>query len=90
MPENRSVWNSNDQGVKEETFIQNGWRGGDGQLGWRGRGKEGAGGLGQARRRLAERVVLHLCADKPGGTTGERDRLRNPGFQYEEIKPQNL
>ena len=31
--ENRPVWKSNNQGVKEETFIQTGRRGGDGQPG---------------------------------------------------------
>ena len=36
MPENQTVWKSNNQGVKEETFIQIGRRGGDGQSGWRG------------------------------------------------------
>ena len=36
------------------------------------------------------RVVPHLHADKPGGTTEEQDRPHNPGFQREEIKPQNL
>ena len=33
LSENRTVWKSNNQGVKEETFIQTGRRGGDGQLG---------------------------------------------------------
>ena len=32
----------------------------------------------------------HSRADKLGGTTGERDRLHNPGCQRREIKPQNL
>ena len=72
---------SNNQGVKEETFIQTGRRGRDGQPGWRGL---------MARWWLAEQVVPHLCAHKQGGTTGERDRLCNAGFQSEEIKPQNL
>ena len=36
QPENRTVWKSDNQGVKEETFIQTSRRGGDGQLGWRG------------------------------------------------------
>ena len=31
LPENRTVWNSNNQGIKE-TFIQNGRRGGEGQM----------------------------------------------------------
>ena len=35
----------------------------------------------EVRRWLAERVVPHLRADKLGGTTGEQDRLHNPGFQ---------
>ena len=35
-------------------------------------------------------MVPHLCADKPGGTTGEQDRPCNPGLQSGEIKPQNL
>ena len=33
LPENRTVWKSNNQGVKEETLIQNGRRDGDEQLG---------------------------------------------------------
>ena len=45
---------------------------------------------GQVRQQLAEQVVPHLCVDKPTGTTGERDRPLNPGFQCREIKPQNL
>ena len=69
------------QGVKEKTFIQTGRRGRDGQP--EGRGLS-------ARWQLAGRVILHLHADKLGGTTGERDRPRNPGFQLGEIKPQNL
>ena len=36
LKENQTVGNSNNQGVKEEKFIQMGRRGGDGQLGWRG------------------------------------------------------
>ena len=33
LTENQTVWKSNNQGVKEETFIQTGRRGGDGQRG---------------------------------------------------------
>ena len=33
LPENQTVWKSDNQGVKEETFIQAGRRGGDGQPG---------------------------------------------------------
>ena len=36
LTENRTVWKSDNQGDKEETFIQTSRRGGDGQLGWRG------------------------------------------------------
>ena len=32
MPENQVVWKSDKQGVKEETFIQTGRRGGDDAL----------------------------------------------------------
>ena len=45
---------------------------------------------GQGRQQLADPVVPHLCADKLGGTTGERERLSNPWFQHGKLKPQNL
>ena len=35
-------------------------------------------------------AVPHSCVDKLKGTTGERDRLYNSGFQRGEIKPRNL
>ena len=41
-------------------------------------GKAAAGEQGQVRWQLVEWVA------------GERDRLSNPGFQHQEIKPQNL
>ena len=81
LPENRTVWKSDNQEVKEETFIQTSRKGGNRQLGQRGH---------VARWWLVEWAVLHLCVEKPGGTTGEKDRLCNPGFQCREIKPQNL
>ena len=34
-------------------------------------------------------VVPHLHVDKPEGTTGERFRPCNPGFQHRKRKPQN-
>ena len=37
---------------------------------------------------MADRAVSHLRVDKPGGTTGEQDKPRNPGFKLREIKPQ--
>ena len=36
LPENRTVWKSDNQGVKEETFIETGRRGRDRKLGQRG------------------------------------------------------
>ena len=61
--------------VKEETFIQT-WRWcGDGQPGWRDTWQGGSwGGLGWVRQWLAEQTVPRLCADKPGGTTGQQHR----------------
>ena len=42
LTENPTVWKSDNQGIKEEKFIQTGIRGGDGQLGredlWQGGG----------------------------------------------------
>ena len=35
MPENQTVWKSDNKGVKEETFIQTGRRGRDRELGQR-------------------------------------------------------
>ena len=81
LPENGTVRRSNNQGVKEETFILTGRGGGDGQPGWR---------RLVARQWLEDQEAPHLTVDKPGGTTGEQDRSRNPGFQHGEIKPQNL
>ena len=45
---------------------------------------------GWSRQRLVVWVVPLFPDDKPGGTTGERARPCNPGFQHGEIKPQNL
>ena len=45
LAENRTVWKSNNQADKEETFIQTGRMGRDGQPGWRGHtSKVAAGG----------------------------------------------
>ena len=43
LPENQIVWKSDSQGITEETFIQTGRRGRDGQPGQRGRGKAAVG-----------------------------------------------
>ena len=37
---------------------------------------------------LADPEAPRLHTDKPGGMVGERSRLRNPGLQPGEIKPQ--
>ena len=87
---------SDNQGDKKETFVQTGRRGGDGQLGRKGlmatrldpemwRTVEQT---GKAVQLLADPTAPHLHMDKPGGTAGERNRLRNPGLQLREIKPQ--
>ena len=62
LPKNQTVWKSNNQGVKEETFIQTGSRDGERQLGQRGF---------TARWWLVEWAVPYLGADKLGETTGE-------------------
>ena len=74
LPENRTIWKSDKQEVKEETFIQTSRRAEMGN--W------GGGGGGPARRRLADQKVPHLPVDKPGGTTGDGDRLHNPALQH--------
>ena len=45
---------------------------------------------GWARQRLADRGVPQVRAVKSVGTTGERDRLHNPGFQCREINFQEV
>ena len=85
LTENQTVWKSDNQGVKEETFIQTSRRGGDGQPS----GEDSQQGGGWWNRWLVEPAVPHLHTDKPGGTTGKRERPPNPGFQCREIKPQN-
>ena len=88
MIENQTVEKSNNQGVKEETLIQTGSGGETDSQVERTPGKAASGGLDEV---VACRLgVPHSCADKPGGTTGERDRLHNTRFQCGEIKPQSL
>ena len=64
------LWKSDNQGVKEETFIQTGRKGGDGQTGWS-RLATRQWLVDQVRWWLTEWVVPHLHADKLGGTTRE-------------------
>ena len=55
LPENQNVWKSNNQGVKEETSIQTGKRGGNGQLAReRTYSKTASGGPGQAKQWLRD------------------------------------
>ena len=78
LPENQTVWKSDNQAVKE-TFIQTGRWSRDRKLGQRGC---------VARWQLAYGLVSHSRADKLEGTTGELDRPRKPGFQHGKLKPQ--
>ena len=66
---------SDNHGVKEETFIQTSKRGRDRQPGWRGHAAKWQ-LVDQARWRLVEWAVPHLCADKLGGTTGEWEPMQ--------------
>ena len=79
LPENRTVWKSDNQGVKEDTFIQTGRHRQPG-----GEDMEQGDTLGWARQWLADSVVPHLNVNKLGGTTGEQDRPCNPQFQPRE------
>ena len=84
MTENRTVWKSDNQGDKEETFIQTGsWAAGAERT----HGKAASGGLrevvdcgtGQARLQLADPkrwwladpAAPHSSIDRLGGTAGE-------------------
>ena len=84
MTENPTVWKSNNQGDKEETFMHTGRRGGDGQMG----GEDLQQGVGWWTGQSVDRAVPHSCADELGGKAGERNRPCNPGLQCGEIKPQ--
>ena len=48
------------------------------------------GGPGQARWQLVDWTAPRLCVDKLGGTTGERDRSRNPRLQHRQNKASDL
>ena len=58
---NQTVWKSDNQGVKEETFIQTGSRGRDRKSGWKGR-MTGQQQADQARQPLLEGAVhIYMC-----------------------------
>ena len=94
LTENRTSWKLDKQGDKEETFIQTSSRGGDGQPGQRGL-VAGQRLVDPVRwqivelKQLVDPAAPHSCIDKLEGMVGERNRLRNPGLQLREIKPQN-
>ena len=50
--------------------------------------RQTVGQTGQAVRPPADPAAPHLHIDKPGGTAGDQNRLRNPGLQLREITPQ--
>ena len=75
---------SNNQGDKEETFIQTGRTGGDGQRGLS--GKAAADGPSQVVDCEAGWANLQLAHRAAAGGPG--DRPHNPEFQLREIKPQ--
>ena len=58
MPENQTVWKSDNQGVKE-TNIQTGRRGSDGKPGQQGHVKVAAGEPGQVRQKMADWDTTH-------------------------------
>ena len=79
MTENRTTRKSNEQGDKEESFIQTSRRSRDGQPGRRGLIATQqvpetwwiVEGMGQAVWPLADPTTSHSHIDKPGGMAGE-------------------
>ena len=69
MPEIRTVWKSDHQGLKENTFSQTGRRGGDGPMGQ---------GGNAGRQQLEDQEVPQLCVDKPGAIPGELRQTSKP------------
>ena len=68
---NQTVWKSDNQGLKEETFFETGRRGGDGQQGRKDSRQGGGWRTGAGRVETGGRAVPHSRADKLGGTTRE-------------------
>ena len=90
LPEDQTLLQSDNHGVKEETFIQTGRRGGDRQPGWRGH---------TARQWLVDRVckatiadwaVPHSCMDKLGGSIQNKTHCTIQGSIVGKIIPQNF
>ena len=70
MPGNRSIWKSDNQGVKEEPFIQTGRRGRNGQ-----QGEEDSWEDSGWRQQLANQVVPHcMQLNREEQLGSERDR----------------
>ena len=70
LKEKPTVWKTDNQGDKEETFIQTSRRGGDGQPGWRGL---------TARWRLADPARCGLWS---GAGQAAASRPRGPTFTH--------
>ena len=90
LPENQTLWKSDNQGVKEETFNQMGRKGRDRQPGQRGHETRWQLEDWEGKVEVGRWAVPHLCLDNLEVTTGKRDRPCHPRFQRRKRKPQNL
>ena len=72
MTETQTVWMSNNQGVKEETFSQTSRRGRDRKPGWRGHLSRHSWRTRRARWKLTQQAVPHSLVDKQGGKLGSQ------------------
>ena len=70
LTENRTVWKSDNQGDKEETFIQTSRRGRDWQLGRKDRSKEVAGEPSEVADCGAGWAKLQLALEAAAGGLG--------------------
>ena len=75
LPENLTVWKSEELKKKHSSRVVGGAEMGS-------QGKEDVWPWWQ----LVDQAVPHSPTDKAGGTTGERDRPRDPGLQCKKIK----
>ena len=86
LTENQTVWKSDNQRDKEETFIQTGKRGRDRQLGGEDSQQGGSWQTQQGGGLWRGWAKLQLAVEAAAGGPG--DRPSNPEFQHREIKPQ--
>ena len=70
MPGNQIIWKSDNQGVKEETFIQTGRKGEDGQTGGEEsqQGSNWRTGLGGSRQSGQSHICMWINREEPLGT----------------------